>query len=472
MFVGRERELAEMNRLYDAPGFQMLVLYGRRRVGKTTLIEEFSRSRRTLFFTAKIQVDKENLSDFSKTVYDFFDLPTSMPPFGTWDDAFDFVVEQSRDERIVLVFDEFPYAAKANPSLPSIMQIAIDRRMKGSNIYLILSGSNQGFMESEVLGRESPLFGRRTAQLKLSAFGYLDSARMLEGISLEDQVKYYSCIGGTPYYLSLVDAGDSFENNIKRLFFEKMGFLYEEPLMLLRQELREPTVYASVLGAIGQGAVKAKEIADRLGIERTAAARYIATLRALGIIERKVPFGENVETSRKGIYVFNEGCFAYWYRFVKPYVGEIEQGAGPLVADQVAFGDALSTYVGQRFEGICREWLRTQALSGRLPFSAISFGQWWGADPLKKSQTDIDAVAANRLTRQALFGECKWRESFDETAALARVQDEAPRLIGGYGDVWAALFTKRSVSAGTKRKAVASGGRILLIDLETLYEGL
>lgn len=295
---------------------------------------------------------------------------------------------------------------------------------------------------------------------------------MLEGISLEDQVKYYSCIGGTPHYLSLVDTNDTFEGNIKRLFFEKTGFLYEEPLMLLRQELREPSVYASVLGSIGQGAVRAKEIANRIGIERTAVARYVSTLRALGIIERKVPFGENTETSRKGMYAFNEGCFAYWYQFVKPYVGEIEQGAGSLVADQVAFGDALSTYVGQRFEGVCREWLRMQALEGALPFPAISFGQWWGADVLRKSQTDIDAVAANGLTKQVLFGECKWRESFDETAALARVQDDAPRLVGGYDDVWAALFTKRPVSDGTKKKAAASGGRILLIDLETLYEGL
>ena len=220
MFVGREKELAEMERLYRTPGFQMVVLYGRRRVGKTTLIEKFSHSKKTLFFTAKVQVDKENLRDFSKVVYEFFDMPTTMPSFGSWDDAFGFVMEQAHDERIVLAFDEFPYAAKANASLPSVVQIAIDRQMKRSNIYLILSGSNQGFMESEVLGRESPLFGRRTAQLRLSAFGYLDSARMLEGVSLEDQVKYYSCIGGTPYYLSLVDVRDSFESNIKRLFFE------------------------------------------------------------------------------------------------------------------------------------------------------------------------------------------------------------------------------------------------------------
>lgn len=242
--------------------------------------------------------------------------------------------------------------------------------------------------------------------------------------------------------------------------------------MLLRQELREPSVYASILGSIGQGAVKTKEIADRLGIERTAVARYLATLRVLGIVGRKVPFGENAETSRKGIYTLNEGCFAYWYRFVKPYVGEIEQGAGSLAADQVAFGGALSTYVGQRFEGICREWLRAQALEGLLPFPAITFGQWWGTDARRKSQTDIDAIAANRLTRQALFGECEWRESFGETAALARVQDDAPRLVGGYDDVWAALFTKRPVGSGTKKKAAASSGRILLVDLETLHEGL
>lgn len=171
MFVGREKELAEMNRLYDAPGFQMMVLYGRRRVGKTTLIEEFSRSKKTLFFTAKVQVDKENLGDFSRSVYSFFGLPLTMPPFGAWDDAFDFVAEQSHGERIVVVFDEFPYAAKANASLPSIMQIAIDRRMKESNIYLILSGSIRGSWKARSWAGRAPCSGaeRRSSNFPRSA---------------------------------------------------------------------------------------------------------------------------------------------------------------------------------------------------------------------------------------------------------------------------------------------------------------
>ena len=189
MFVGRESELAALERLYRKDGFQMAVVYGRRRVGKTTLIDEFAKSKPSLFFTAQEKSAVLNLRLFSQAAYAHFDLPASTGAFETWADALSFVAERAKDapERLVLVFDEFPYAAAAEPSLPSAFQIAIDHAFKGANVCVVLCGSNEGFMESEVLGRKSPLYGRRTAQIKLQPFDCFDAALMLPSCTIEDK---------------------------------------------------------------------------------------------------------------------------------------------------------------------------------------------------------------------------------------------------------------------------------------------
>ena len=219
MFVGRESELAALERLYRKDGFQMAVVYGRRRVGKTTLIDEFAKSKPSLFFTAQEKSAVLNLRLFSQAAYAHFDLPASTGAFETWADALSFVAERAKDapERLVLVFDEFPYAAAAEPSLPSAFQIAIDHAFKGANVCVVLCGSNEGFMESEVLGRKSPLYGRRTAQIKLQPFDCFDAALMLPSCTIEDKVKYYATFGGTPYYLSQIDAELPYEDNVADL---------------------------------------------------------------------------------------------------------------------------------------------------------------------------------------------------------------------------------------------------------------
>lgn len=205
MFVGREAELAKLESLYEQRSFQMAVVYGRRRVGKTTLINEFCRGRRTLSFTALEQSDADNLADFNRAIASFFNLPTSLGGFSSWTDALSFVADRARTERFIFVFDEFPYAAMRNEALPSIFQVAIDRAFKETNAFLILCGSNQGFMESSVLGRKSPLFGRRTAQIKVCDLGFKDAAKMLPGLSAQDAFKFYGCFGGVPYYLQQLD---------------------------------------------------------------------------------------------------------------------------------------------------------------------------------------------------------------------------------------------------------------------------
>lgn len=473
MFVGRERELAALNRMYTKNSFQMAVIYGRRRVGKTTLIDEFAKGKRVLYFTAQQKTSRQNLELFSSAVYTALSLPESLPAFSSWNDALSFVVEKSKLEPaaspLVFVFDEFPYAAEAEPSLPSALQTAIDHGFKETSVKLILCGSNEGFMESEVLGAKSPLYGRRTMQIRLKPFDYLDAAHMLPGLSPEEELAYYATFGGTPYYLSQIDPGMTYEENVRTLLFDTMGMLYEEPLRLLRQELHEPAQYNSILDAVGAGNTTPTRIAERAGVNPNSVGKYLKTLVFLGIIEKITPFGENVN-SRNARYRIKDPFFAYWYRFVSKYLGSIEEGAGAAAANYATSGPAFATYLGGQFELACLQWVRRESAAGRLPFAALEFGKWWGTDPQAREETDIDVIAANRAEHKLLVGECKWRSSFDETTALEALEHRAT-LLRGFTRCHHVLFTKRGVSEGTSAR-VAARDDLQIVTSVDLYREL
>lgn len=468
MFVGRKAELDRLASLYEQDTFQMVVVYGRRRVGKTTLINEFCRGKRTLSFTALEQSDADNLADFNRSVASFFGLPASMGGFSTWTDALSYVAERAKSERFVFVFDEFPYAAQRNEALPSLFQVAIDRVFKETRAFLILCGSNQGFMESEVLGRKSPLFGRRTAQIKVGDLGFRDAAKMLSGLSAQEAFRFYGCFGGVPYYLQQVNPRESLRENLARLYFDPMGFLFEEPYGLLRQEFQEPALYNSILRAIAAGANRAKEIADRTGIVQTSLPRYLKALENVGIIEKAVPFGENVETSKRGIYRLSEPCYMFWFRFVMPFTSDIEQGLGQAVVNELP-EEQINEYLGHRFEALCAEWLADQAREGALPIAATAVSSWWGTNPAKRAQDDIDVLAVDRVAKQLLIGECKYRESFDETAEIEDLESKRG-LVKDYVATNFMLFTKHEVSVATREK-MAERADWHFVTLDEMYEG-
>lgn len=454
-FVGRERELKTLTRMWSRDTFQMMVLYGRRRIGKTALLDEFAAGKHTLYFTARQQTSAANLRDFSRVVYNFFGLPASLPPFALWQDAFDFIIEKQRDEsasRLLFVFDEFPYAAMSEPSLPSTLQISIDHGFKDSSMMMVLCGSNEGFMESEVLGVKSPLYGRRTGQMRLAPFDAFDTALMLPFASPEDVVRYYATFGGTPYYLKQIQPDLSYEENVIDLLFDTSGLLYEEPLMLLRQELRDPAVYNSVMDAIGAGANRQHIIADKAGLPaHSGISKYLAVLSDLGLIERNVPFGEDLARSRKGLWHIKDPFFSFWYRFVSPHCSQVESGDGGIAARGEVFGPALDTFVGQIFEDICRQWLIRANRDGLLPFTATQFSKWWGTDPRLREQTDIDVIAANPRTKDILLGECKWRESLDVTETIETLRFRST-LITGYEHRSLALFLKTDALVQTAKE--------------------
>lgn len=468
-FVGRTEELKTLEYHFSLGKFQMVVVYGRRRVGKTALIAHFCKHHRSLWFTAKEQSATANLREFSQAVLTFFNEPDLTAGFASWDNALNYIATKAKNnpEPFVLVLDELPYAAAAEPSLPSVLQIAIDHRFKDTNILMVLCGSNEGFMESQVLGYKSPLYGRRNAQIRLKPFDLFEACELMpETADWQTRIHYYAALGGTPYYLEQIDPNLTFSQNIQTRCFSQNGILYEEPMMLLRQELREPALYSSILDAVGAGRTRPKGIAEYAGVDPNTVGSYLRTLEQLGIIERLVPFGEDPKRSRKGLWKIKDPFFAYWYRFVSPATALIDTGYGQAAGTTATAGEVFDTYVGQQFESMCAQWLLRQCREQRIDFLPTASGKWWGNDPLAREQTDIDVVMADSFNHKVLLGECKWREHLNETEAIDRLKARSP-LIHENGERLYYLFTKRRVSEATAAKAAADP-TLTLIDAETM----
>ncbi|MDR0287965.1 MAG: hypothetical protein LBI03_09730 [Clostridiales bacterium] len=224
--------------------------------------------------------------------------------------------------------------------------------------------------------------------------------------------------------------------------------------MLLQQELREPAMYNSIISAIAGGSTKLNEIANKIGEESTKVSKYLQTLINLQIIHKLYPFGENPQNSRKGIYRIADNCYDFWYSFVFPNKPEIDSGSGDLVADAEVFGKNISSYIGKLpFETICLQYLQRTNRNKKLPFTATSFGSWWGNDPKEKMQSDFDVIAANRSEKKIILGECKWKNDIN-------FESEAKKLIGKnhllaeYKDRHYYLFTKTSPEEKQKTESV------------------
>lgn len=420
MFIGREKELLDMNERYSENRFHLFILYGRRRVGKTTLLKEFCKGKSAIFYSAEQSNEKINLEKFSSQVFTYYE-EEHLEPFTTWENAFTYIHVKQQDNPLVLVIDEFPYLADINPALLSILQHLIDHKLQEGKLFLVLCGSYVGFMEREVLGAKSPLFGRRTAQLHMKSFDYQTSSLFLKSYSLEEQLMLYGAFGGTAMYLQQIQTDKTVKENIVRIFLTPTGYLYEEPLLLMRQEVKEPGIYYAIIEAIATGATKANEIAMKVGEDSSKCLKYISILRQLGIIYKERPFGEK-ESSRKAIYQISDFMFCFWYRYVSSNKTLLEMDAVDIVWKRRIEPD-FSHYMGLVFEKICKDYLLKQNSKGFLPILFTEIGRWWGSDKVTKKQIEIDLVAKGES--EYLFCECKWRNELCDVGVLRGLEDKA-----------------------------------------------
>lgn len=408
MFIGREHELNTLNKLYNSDKFEFAVIYGRRRVGKTALISEFTKDKDTIFFTGVETNAKQNLDNFSRCIMEYNTGIASGASFNSFQMALEYVFELAKTKRIVLVIDEYPYVARASKSLASTLQLLIDKNKDASKLFLILCGSSMSYMEDHVLAYKAPLYGRRTAQFKINPFEFLEACRYFENFSDEDKALAYGIVGGTPQYLMQLDDKLSIEENIKNTHLNPSSSIFEEPTNLLKQEVREPAIYNAVITAIATGSSKMNEISNKIDEDTSVCATYIKNLITLGIVKKESPYGK--KSTRKTIYSIEDNMFHFWYRFVPENTSIISRGAVDLAYSRIA--PELSSYMGSVFEDICKQYLWKLLLEGKCAVNFTDLGRWWGANPKTKSQEEIDIMGTDKDT--ALFAECKWtNEKFD-----------------------------------------------------------
>jgi len=447
MFFGREKELNKLNNLYDSKGFQFVVMYGRRRVGKTTLLSEFVRGKTHLFYIAEEYSKDRALRDFSNQIYKLFDLE-GLAPFLGWNEAFDFIVKKANQKRIVLVIDEYPYLVGSDKSISSILQNNIDHKFLKTNIFIVICGSSMSFIEKDVLSYKSPLYGRKTAEFKIEPFNFFESCRFVPNYSTIDKVKTYSVLGGVPHYLKYFDDKKSIKDNILGTILNKGSVLYEEPKNILKQELREPMIYNTIIEAIATGSSKMNEIVTKTKMEADKCSRYINSLIELKIIEKEHPLGE--KTTRKTIYKLSDNLFKFWYRFVFNNIGLTEQDESEFLYDSVIESD-WENYIGRNvFEDICKQYLWKLNKDRLLPFVFTDIGRWWGNNPKEKKQEEIDIIATNNS--EAIFCECKWRNENTGLEVFENLKKRAT-LLSRYNPKKYIIFSKSGFSSALLKES-------------------
>ncbi len=470
-FVNREEELSLLQQLSESRRAELFIVYGRRRVGKTELLRHFCQGRPHVFFAATQTTDKNQLGDWSRLLWQqAHNEKLTDFTFPTWEASFRFLATIAEQQRLVVVIDEFPYLVESNAALPSILQKVWDELLRQTQVYLILCGSSIGMMEQATLGYHSPLYGRRSGQLLLQPLDFRATRLFFSHYDLPTQVETYATLGGMPAYLEQFDFDRSLETNVVERILHPNRFLYDEPLFLLRTELREPRNYFAILQAIAHGQTRPNEIAQASGVgDARTVSKYLSVLQELRLIERTVPVTETQpEKSRQGLYRLSDPFLRFWFRFIAPHRSELDQGQGRLVW-QNNIEPQLAQFTGLIFEEICRQFLWQAARAGQstsLPFTPQKIGAWW------RGQQEVDIVALNQAEGAVLVGECKWRSRPVGSNVLADLRQAAIPLLQqlpGF-QVYYALFAKAGFTPELVSQA-AQDRTLLLYDLEAMTQG-
>lgn len=473
MFIGRERELQSLETVYAKEGFGMTVIYGRRRVGKSTLITEFIKEKKAIFYTAtKVGADR-NLELFAKQVLDVVDPDYSGVAFSSLENVLDILTKRTSvsDAKVILAIDELPYWAEKDEALLSILQKYIDTQWLDKNLMLILCGSALSFMENKVLSEKSPVFGRRDSQIKLEAFNYRDSALFVPNYSPEDKAVCYGVTGGVAKYLAMIDSTKSLDDNIKRLFFNTDGYLFDETKNLLTQEFADVTLVNNIIEQVASGENTLNIIASKVK-EKDATVLYsLDKLIDVGLVEKKKCITEE-KNKKKTQYVLKDHMFKFWYEFIPKAISVIEMGQGELYYEKVV-KPQLHAFMGSVFEEMCRYYTLEHGIQGAFGSFITEVGTWWGVEQLQddtgkwyQQATDIDVVGLSTVDNTAVIGECKFKNEKIDRGVYETLLGRARLIAGKYNVTKYLLF---SLSGFTDWFDTQDKTNIVLITVEDMY---
>lgn len=394
-FIDRKREMSTLEKEYNREN-SFVVLYGRRRTGKTTLIKEFIKDKNSFYFFADKQNESLQINRFKNQLAEHFkDEFLKKIEINDWDTIFDYFISKIGDEKFVLVIDEFQYLCLMNKGFSSIFQRIYDEKIADKNIMVILCGSLISMMYSEVLSYDSPLYGRRTAQIKLQPISFEYYKEFFDNKSKRELIEFYSITGGIPKYILEFDRNKNPLWNIENNIFNKDNFLYSEPKFLLQEEINDLSRYFSILNSIALGNTKLSSICSHLGLNSSSMTSYITKLIDLDILEKEVPVTENIENGKKGLYKIKDNYLKFWFSYVYPYQSylEIENLSYPLEKIKNEF----NLWVSKIYEDLAR---KTILNNSEIPFPIKKLGRWWN----NNEEIDIVGLGDNEI----IFGECKW----------------------------------------------------------------
>ncbi|MFH1774457.1 MAG: ATP-binding protein [Methanobacteriota archaeon] len=412
-FVNRQPELKFFENKYLSNNAELIILYGRRRIGKTELLLQFIKNKKALYFLGRLESKKDTIKRFNYLLIDFFKdtelVKTSLKDF---DDIFGYLAEKSKKSRLVVVMDEFPFIIEKFPEVISVLQDKWDSLLKETKIMLVLSGSSVSMMEKYALDYKSPLYGRRTGQWLLDKLG-IECLKEFLPYSIQDLVLVYSCLDTIPGYLVKFSPEVDVWRNIKDKILSKGEFLYDEVEVLLREELRDPSNYMSIISSIAGGTTTFNEIYTRTQLDKSLLSKYLFILEKLGIVEKIVPVTETYKGKLKAkgaLYFLRDNFFDFWFKFVYLNKQQLEAGKTELVLEDIRNND----YVAKKFELFVKE------AAPKLRIMEITrIGKWWHKDK------EIDIVALNEKTKEILFCECKWQDRVNAEKVLQELKEKA-----------------------------------------------
>lgn len=462
MFFDRENELKRLNERYEEKKAQLIIMYGRRRVGKTELVQEFSRDKPHIYFLADLSSEKEQLELFSEKIWLCTQDESLIDnPFSGWHALLAYLKKLASDRQLIVVIDEYQYLQSSNRAMASIIQKAWDEGLRQSSIFLVLCGSYISFIEQELLAYKSPLYGRRTGQFYIEPMGFYQACQFFESYAIEDKIRAFGILGGMPAYLLQFDEKKSIAQNIEAAFLYSDTFLNNEARFLLMEELKEPRNYFSILKAVALGKTRINDIAQTSGLERGTVVKYLDVLQNLRIVHRDLPATEtNPEKSRKGMYIIRDNYLRFWFRFIMPNQGFIAENRQDfLLNDRIL--PYLDQFLGPVFEKICIEYVKNLNRTQALPLEIERIGRYW------KGETEIDIVAYTADRKRAFVGECKWSTKKVGTNILDNLIVKAAALEKeiGFHEIYYGLFSRAGFTDGLMQ---LNRPDVLLFDLNAL----
>jgi len=445
-FINRELELDFLNEKWSKNEAQLIIVYGKRRVGKTEISIQFSKDKPHIYFLCERIAARSQLKKFTEAVREYFkDEFLPQDGFGNWETAFKYIA--NKNEKIAIIIDEFPYLVETDKAIPSIFQKAWDLHLKNSKVYMTLLGSSISMMEETVLFYKAPLYGRRTGQFLIKPFRFKELKKAFPGKSFDEILSIYSIVGGTPLYLNKFH-GKNYLDVIKEEILKKGQPLYEEVEFLLREELKEPRNYFVILEALSLGKHKLSEIINETGFDKGTTSRYISILNSLQITRKEIPITEKIpEKSRKGIYEIDDNFFNFWFRFVFRNRSLLEENRINEVLLKIK--EAMPSLQAKNYEKISGEILFNAILKKELPLTFEAYGRWWNKN------AEIDLIAINSQTNEILFGEAKWSNKPVGSNVYKTLKKKSEKVDWGRENrkEYFALFNKTGFTAEMKKIA-------------------